>query len=32
MLFLAGNELDSLRGMEDASVLVTILLYEQRGG
>ena len=32
MLYLAGNEPHSLRGIEDASVLVTILLHEQRGG
>lgn len=32
MLYLAGNEPHSLRGIEDASVLITILLHEQRGG
>ena len=32
MLYLAGNEPHSLRGIEDASILVTILLHEQRGG
>jgi quercetin dioxygenase-like cupin family protein len=32
MLYLARNELHSLRGIENASVLVTILLDEQRGG
>ena len=32
MLYLAGNEPHSLRGIEDASVLVTILLHQQRGG
>lgn len=31
MLYLAGNEPHSLRGVEDASVLVTILLYSKRG-
>jgi len=31
MLYLAGNELHSLRGIEDASILVTILLHQQRG-
>jgi quercetin dioxygenase-like cupin family protein len=32
MLYLAGNEPHSLRGIEDASIIVTILLNEQRGG
>ena len=33
MLYLAGNEPHSLRGIEDApSVLVTILLHHKRGG
>jgi quercetin dioxygenase-like cupin family protein len=32
MLYLAGNEPHSLRGIEDASVLLTILLDQQRGG
>jgi len=32
MLYLAGNEPHSLRGIEDASVLLTILLHQQRGG
>ena len=31
MLYLAGNEPHSLRGVEDASVLVTILLHQPRG-
>jgi quercetin dioxygenase-like cupin family protein len=31
MLYLAGHEPHSLRGLEDASVLVTILLHEPRG-
>jgi quercetin dioxygenase-like cupin family protein len=31
MLYLAGNEPHSLRGVEDASVLVTILLHQARG-
>ena len=31
LLHLAGNEPHSLRGIEDASVLVTILLHQQRG-
>jgi quercetin dioxygenase-like cupin family protein len=31
MVYLAGNEPHSLRGIEDASVLVTILLHQQRG-
>jgi quercetin dioxygenase-like cupin family protein len=31
MLYLAGNEPHSLRGIEDASVLLTILLHQQRG-
>jgi len=31
MLYFAGNEPHSLRGIEDASVLVTILLHPQRG-
>jgi quercetin dioxygenase-like cupin family protein len=31
MLYLAGNEPHSLRGIENASVLVTILLHQQRG-
>src|SRR5581483_1790794 len=31
MLYLAGNEPHSLRGLEDASVLVTILLHQPRG-
>jgi quercetin dioxygenase-like cupin family protein len=29
MLYLAGNEPHSLRGVEDASVLVTILLHQR---
>jgi len=32
MLYLAGNEPHSLRGIEDSSVLVTILLDQQREG
>jgi quercetin dioxygenase-like cupin family protein len=32
MLYLAGNESHSLRGIEDASVLLTILLHQQCGG
>ena len=32
MLYLAGNEPHSLRGIEDAFVLVTIPLHQQRGG
>jgi len=32
MLYLAGNQPHSLRGIEDASILVTILLHQQRGG
>jgi quercetin dioxygenase-like cupin family protein len=32
MLYLAGNEPHSLRGIDDASVLVTILLHQQCGG
>jgi quercetin dioxygenase-like cupin family protein len=32
MLYLAGNEPHSLRGIEDASVLVTILLHQQQRG
>jgi quercetin dioxygenase-like cupin family protein len=32
MLYLAGNEPHSLRGIENASVLVIILLHQQRGG
>jgi quercetin dioxygenase-like cupin family protein len=32
MLYLAGNEPHSLRGIEDASVLVTILLQQQQRG
>src|SRR6476469_4902805 len=32
MLYLAGNEPHSLRGIEDASVLLTILLHQQRKG
>ncbi len=31
MLYLAGNVPHSLRGLEDASVLVTILLHQPRG-
>lgn len=31
MLYLAGNELHSLRGIEDACILVTILLNDPRG-
>jgi quercetin dioxygenase-like cupin family protein len=31
MLYLKGNEPHSLRGMEDASVLVTILVHQTRG-
>ena len=31
MLYLAGNEPHSLRGIENASVLVTILLHHKRG-
>jgi quercetin dioxygenase-like cupin family protein len=31
MLYLAGNEPHSLRGVLDASVLVTILLHQPRG-
>jgi quercetin dioxygenase-like cupin family protein len=30
MLYLAGNEPHALRGIEDASVLVTILLHQPR--
>jgi quercetin dioxygenase-like cupin family protein len=32
MLYLADNEPHSLRGIEDASVLLTILLHQQHGG
>ena len=32
MLYLTGNEPHSLRGIEDAFVLVTILLHQKRGG
>ena len=32
MHYLAGNEPHSLRGIDDASVLVTFLLHQQRGG
>lgn len=32
MLYLVGNETHSLRGIEDASVLLTILLQQQRTG
>jgi quercetin dioxygenase-like cupin family protein len=32
MVYLAGNEPHSLRGIEDASVLLTILLHQQREG
>ncbi len=32
MLYLAGNEPHSLRGIEDASVLVTILLHHKSEG
>jgi quercetin dioxygenase-like cupin family protein len=32
MLYLAGNEPHSLRGIEDASILMTILLHQQRAG
>jgi quercetin dioxygenase-like cupin family protein len=32
MLYLAGGEPHWLRGIEDASVLLTILLHQQRGG
>jgi quercetin dioxygenase-like cupin family protein len=32
MLYLAGNEPHSLRGNEDASVLLTILLHQSCGG
>jgi quercetin dioxygenase-like cupin family protein len=32
MLYLAGNEPHSLRGIEDASVLLTILLHQQSKG
>ncbi len=31
MLYLAGNEPHSLRGVENASVLVTLLLHQPRG-